>query len=124
MRKLITAGLAALTIAGTLAAAGAADAQNRSRRNNDGAVVAAGIAGLAVGAAIASGGNERYYADDYGRRQYRPGYYDGYYYGPRSSAYGYYNSQDGRDYYGPRRCRTRMVYDPYLRARVERTRCR
>ena len=111
MRKFITAGLAAVTLAGALAA-GPASAQYRHRdddrgRDRDaGAAVAAGIAGLAVGAALANGG--------------RGDYRDGYYYGPPRYAYDYYY---GPRYDGRRHCETREVWDSYLGAYVERTRC-
>ena len=110
MRKIIAAGLAALTVAGGLAA-GPAFAQRYHRdydrhHGDAGAAVAAGIAGLAVGAAIANGG--------------QGDYRDGYYYGPPRYAYDYYY---GRDYYGPRHCSTRRMWDPYLQAYVDRTRC-
>ncbi len=109
MRKFIAGSLAALTFAGAIATGSAASAQQRYRHHNDhGDAVAAGIAGLAVGAAIASSNNNRY------------GYRDGYYYGPRTNAYQYYY---GPSYYGPRQCRTREVWDPYLRGYVEQTRC-
>ncbi len=119
MRKFVTAGLAALTVAASLGGAGA-QAQNYRRdhhRGNDGAAVAAGIAGLAVGAAIASGARGDYDAD---HGYYRGYYRDGYYYGPQAYAGNYYY---GRGYDGPRRCRTRTVWDPYVDAYIERTRC-
>ncbi len=121
MRKFIAAGLAALTFAGSIAVAGSANAQSRHRHhdNNDGAAIAAGIAGLAVGAAIASSNNRYRYYDPYAYPQGR--YSNGYYYGPRTSAYGYYG------YNSPRyrsRCRTTLVWDPYWGQYVERTRCR
>jgi hypothetical protein len=121
MRKLIASGLAALTFAGAVAAGGSAAAEpyrHHHHHDNSGAAVAAGIAGLAIGAALASG--DHYYTDDYGYRRLRPGYYDGYWYGPPAGAYGYYYR---RDYDGPRRCRTTRIWDPYLRGYVERTRC-
>lgn len=115
MRKFITVGLAALTLAGGLGAASANAQEWRGghRHGGSGAAVAAGIAGLAIGAAIAS---------DHGRYYDRhDGYYrDGYYYGPPARAYGYY---DDRGYYDRRRCVTRMVWDPYWGEYVERTRC-
>ncbi|MET0310058.1 MAG: hypothetical protein ABW023_15230 [Sphingomonas sp.] len=89
------------------AVAPAADAQRYRHyrhygHDNTGAAVVAGIAGLAIGAALA--GDRRY---DYDRRYYRErGYYprDGYYY---------------RHYY-PRyeRCAIRRVWDPYEGRRV------
>lgn len=90
MKKVVAAGLAALTLGGSLSAAGAADAQARyhgyyGHRGYDrgGTALAAGIAGLAIGAAVA--GQPRYYgaypAYGYG---YGPRYYAPYaYYGPR-----------------------------------------
>ncbi len=98
MRKIIATGLAAATLLGGLSIGSTASAQYRSHyyhRGNAGAAVAAGIAGLAVGAALAD----------------RPYYGDGYY----SRPYGYY--------YGRPRCRTYTTWDPYAYAYVERTRC-
>jgi hypothetical protein len=118
MRKYLAAGLAALTFAGTIAA-GAASAQpyrsqpyrsrdydRRHYRDDSGAAIAAGIAGLAVGAALANGG--------------RGSYSNGYYYGPSRYAYEHYY---GPRYYGPRHCRTREVWDSYYGGYVEQTRC-
>jgi hypothetical protein len=93
MRKFLTAGLAALTMAGSMAAVTTpAQAQSwrwHNHHNNDVAIgVGAGLAGLAVGAALASPHRYNY---DYG---YGPGYYDG--------------------YYGYSQCvGTRRVWDPY-----------
>lgn len=124
MRKLIATGLAALTFAGSIAAASAADAQSRYRRHrhndNTGAAVAAGIAGLAIGAAIASNNDRRYRY--YDRYEYPRGrYYGGYYYGPRRYAYDHYGYAPR---YRARYCTTRLVWDPYWGEYVERTRCR
>ena len=113
MRKFLTASIAALTFAGAIAA-GSASAQpyrnnrdyDRHNRSDAGAAVAAGIAGLAVGAALADGGRGRYA--------------DGYYYGPPRYAYEHYY---GPRYYGPRHCRTREVWDPYVGGYVQQTRC-
>ncbi len=120
MRKFIVTGLVALTAAGANARGGA-QAQyrhDRDRHHGDsGAAVAAGLAGLAVGAAIASGGRGDYDAD---HGYYRGYYRDGYYYGPHAYAGDYYY---GNGYGGPRRCRTRTVWDPYVNGYVERTRC-
>ena len=98
MRKIIATGLAAATLLGGLGIGSTASAQYRHhyRHGGSGAAVAAGIAGLAVGAAIA--GSHPYY-------------------GPR----GYYYGSDGY-YYGPR-CRVYSVWDPYYGAYVERRRC-
>jgi len=133
MRKLLTTGLAALTFASSLAVAGAADARPRAydryygerhdgryyrrHRDNDGAAVAAGVVGLALGAALASGSNGRsrgYY--DRGYYDYGGGYYDRGYYAPAPY------------YYGPppryrRSCRTTTFWDPYYGGYVERRRC-
>ena len=112
MRKFIVAGIAALTLAGGLSA-GPAAAQgyyhreyDRHRDRDSGAAVAAGIAGLALGAALADNGRGRYA--------------DGYYYGPPGYAYDYYY---GPGYYGPRHCTTREIWDPYIGRYVDRTRC-
>ena len=115
MRKIISAGLAALTLTSALAPALTASAQDRDgwrhdhdryRGGNGGAALAAGLAGLAVGAAIANGG----------RGDYRSGYY----YGPPRYAYDYYY---GPRYYGPHRCATSQIWDPYVGGYVQRTRC-
>lgn len=102
MRKIIATGLAAATLLGSLSVGSAASAQYRHYYHRDrdhaGAAVAAGIAGLAVGAAIGSH-RHRYYNDDY-----------------------YYDEPYGSYYYGSR-CRTYTVWDPYAYAYVERTRC-
>ena len=112
MRKIIATGLAALTLASGLAA-GPASAQDwrhgyrgHDHDNDAGLAIGAGIAGLAVGAALANGGHGRYA--------------EGYYYGPPAYAYNYYY---GPSYYGPRHCRTRSVWDPYLGRYVDQTRC-
>jgi hypothetical protein len=117
MRKLISAALAAVTFAGAVAAT-AAPAQARDHGggyygggyyqgggyhrhgDNTGTAVAAGVVGLALGAALASSGNHGgYYA--------RPAAY-GYYDGPR---YGYYDEPR----YRYRTCEsTERVWDPYI----------
>lgn len=100
MRKIIATGLAAATLLGSLTMGSTASAQYRHHdHDRAGAAVAAGIAGLAVGAAIA-GSHPRYYYDDYDDGYYRP--------------YGYY--------YAPR-CRSYTVWDPYAYAYVVRRRC-
>jgi hypothetical protein len=116
MNRILTKAVLGVTLGATvLTAALPADAQ-RYRRNrggdNTGTAIVAGIAGLAIGAAIASGDNdrryrERYYrqrgyARDYDQRYYRQrGYYpnNGYY------AYRY------RDRYSS--CRIERRWDPY-----------
>lgn len=87
------------------------DHRGHRDRDGTGAAIVAGIAGLAIGAAIAS--SDRRYRDpryDYDRRHYRRhGYYpnDGHYY---------------RDHYrrhrGYRDCYVRRVWDPYYGRRV------
>jgi len=123
MRKTLSLGVAAMTAAVGMLSAGGADARDHGRyydrhsyhryydRGDHGDAVAAGIVGLALGAALASndGGGRRYYDD--GRRYYSG---RGYYYsGPR---YGYYD----RPYY--RSCRTVRAWDPYY-GRVYERRC-
>ena len=91
MRKIIATGLAAATLLSGLGISSAASAQYRHgyyRHGNGGAAVAAGIAGLAVGAAIA------------GNRPYGP---YGYYYGPRCRAYSVWDPYYGA-YVQRRRC--------------------
>lgn len=102
MRKL-TAVVAAMTLAGGMAAATAADAQPRYyHRNNDtGAAIAAGVAGLALGAALGSRGSTSY-SYGYG--------YPSYSYGYAQPSYGYYDRGRGRRYYD------RRYYDRRYRA--------
>lgn len=117
MSKMLSKATLGLVAGATLmtAAAPAAEAQRyRHHRHHDntGAVVFAGIAGLAIGAAISS--HDRRY--DYDRRYYREhGYYptDGYYYRD-------YN----RRHRGWERCYTRRVWDPYLHRNVHVRYCR
>lgn len=122
MNMLKKAGLGLVMGATMLTAAAPADAQryrgdhyrgdHYRGRDNTGAAVVAGIAGLAIGAAIAS--NDRRY--DYDRRYYRErGYYptDGYYYRDYQ-----------RRYRGWDRCTVRRVYDPYIGRRVAVRYCR
>jgi hypothetical protein len=113
MRRTLAAGLAALTFGGAVAAAAvptAAEARGyhgggHSYRsgygyrghNNNGAAIVAGIAGLAIGAAIADGGHRSYYRGGGYGYGYSPGYYD----------------------YGYRTCESRhWVWDPYIGRRV------
>ena len=120
MRKALTAAMAAITLAGgVLATAAPAQAQrwhdggyrgdygrHYDRRDNGGAAVAAGVVGLALGAALASNSHG-----------YNHGYYDRGYYAPPAYAYGY-----GPAYgygYGYQTCETtRWVWDPYIGRRV------
>lgn len=96
------AGIGAALAATALIAATPAEAQryggyrHYDRRGDAGLAVAAGIAGLAVGATLASR-NDRFYGRGYGYYGgYRGGYRGGYY-GPR------YNGFYDRGFYGPRR---------------------
>lgn len=111
MRKYLTSGVAALTAAGALAAtATPAAAQPHGGFHGGfhsggfhhdhgdwGIGVGAGLAGFALGAALASPYN---YGPGY---YYGPSYYPGYYYGPGA----YYG-------YGASTCvGSRQVWDPY-----------
>jgi hypothetical protein len=125
MRKLLVGGLAALTMAsGVLAPVAEAQARDyryhhryHRHRDNDGAALAAGIAGLAIGAALASNSN-RGYGRSYGYYDAQRGYYGrSYYDGP-----GYYRSY-GYGYVRPRSCRTTSYYDDWDGRYMERTRC-
>ena len=82
----------------------------RHHDNDAGTAIVAGIAGLAIGAAIASSNNDRRY--DYDRGYYRGGYYpaDGYYARPYYRAYP--------------ECRIRRTWDPYLERPVRVRVCR
>ena len=119
MKRIIAAGLAALTLAGAIAPAVTASAQDRhdqrhdgdrhdgDRRDNNGNAVAAGLAGIAVGAAIANGN--------------RGGYRGGYYYGEPRYAYDYYY---GPNYRGQRHCRNYRYWDRSFNGYQNRTWCR
>lgn len=126
MKKVLTTALAALTFGGAVVATAApAQAQRYDRhyggryydhhrhRDRGGDALAAGVVGLALGAAIASSSNNN-------RSYYSNGYY--------GSGYGYYD--DGPRYRYRHRstvCETsRWVWDPYIGRRVlvrERYRC-
>ena len=104
MRKALTAAMAAITLGGAVCAAAApADARPHGyygghyyRHGNGGAAVAAGVVGLALGAALAS--------------NHGPYYGHAYYGGPYAYDYDY-------PYY--RTCvTTRWVWDPYIGRRV------
>jgi len=106
MRKTLTAALAALTLGGAISATVATGADARPygyggygygyhggyrHGGGNGAAIVAGVAGLAIGAALASD---------------HPRYYGGpaYYYGPPAPYY-----------YGPATCyATRWIWDPYV----------
>ena len=120
-------GLGAVLAATALTTAIPADAQRyggyRGHRGGDdaGAAIVGGIAGLAIGAAIASGNNRD--RDDYYReRGYRPDY-DSYYY----RGHGYYpNNGYYADHYrnGYDDCRVERRYDPYWGRSVRVRICR
>jgi hypothetical protein len=114
MRKILAAGMAALTVGGAVATAALPSTVQarewhgghhnwrghayrgdwRHHRHDDGAAIVAGIAGLAIGAALADDGRG-YYGYGYGY----PAYYD----------YGY----------RPAVCESdRWVWDPYIGHRV------
>ena len=119
MRKALTAAMAAITLGGAVCAA-AVPAEARPHgggyyggyggyggyrhHGNGGAALAAGVVGLALGAAIAS---------DHG-------YYDRGYYGNYGPGYGYYGGPAyAYDYPAYRTCETRRwVWDPYIGRRV------
>jgi Ni/Co efflux regulator RcnB len=131
MRRTLATALAVATFAGGVAAASAADARPRhghphydsryydgrhydrrhyrDRDDDDGAAIAAGIVGLALGAALASGANG-------GVRYDNRGYYDQGYYAPPQR---YYAPRSRYD----RTCRTTRYFDRYYGRYVERTRC-
>lgn len=122
------AGLAVAVAATALTAAVPAEAQryrgdhDRGYRGRDnGGAIVAGIAGLAIGAAIASGNNRDrdYY---YRERGYAPNYDNGYY-----QSHGYYPDDGYYAYnYRPRynRCRVERRYDPYYGRSVRVRICR
>lgn len=134
MNKILTAAVAALTIAGSVAAvAGPAQAEpyrysNRHKSNNNdaGIAIAAGIVGLAIGAAVASSGSNKrnssyYYGNGYQQQGYAGGYGNSYYgngyqqpyYGGQYGGAPYSYGQD-RYAYAPRVCTSReRVYDRY-----------
>lgn len=127
MRRTIAAALAALTFAGAIATtAEARDRRHYRDRDNNGAAVAAGVAGLAIGAALASGSRDRgyynngryydrgYYGRGYDNRRY---YRDRRYYGP--PRYSYYDNR--RPY--RQRCDTVRQWDPYYGGYVRVRRC-
>ncbi len=140
MRKILTTALVALTVAGGMAsAATTAQAEpyrhydrHRGKKDNTGAAIAAGIVGLALGAAIVGSSNNNrrsssYYDNGYAYQpSYNGGYYgdNGYYNnGYANGGYygdGYYGGRQQYGYapnryaYGSRVCTSReRVYDRY-----------
>ncbi len=115
MKTILTGALAALTASTAIVAANPASAEPHGRYRHDhdgsGAAIAAGIVGLALGAAIAGDHRGYAYRDGYGPRgvYYYNGPPPGYYAGP--SYYTYYE-----------RCRTEWRWDPlwdrYARVRA------
>ncbi len=101
-------------IAALIGAAAMAPTDSASARNRAGAVVAAGVAGLAVGALIASQSNRRSYSNGY----YAPYSYAPYSYAPAPT---YYYAPPPPPYYGRQAysdpiayCMSRFrSYDPY-----------
>lgn len=123
MRKTLAAGLAAVTFGSAVATAAlpsVADAQGwrggyrgdwgrhgdwgHHHHDNAGPAIIAGIAGLAIGAALADSGHRRYYPS------YSYGYGSAYGYGPGYYDYGYtpYSVCESR----------RWVWDPYIGRQV------
>ena len=125
MRKTLTAAMAAIALGGAVCATAAPAQAEHYRgydgggyyhrdRDNGGAALAAGVVGLALGAAIASS-NHGYS----GRSYYDRGYYDRGYYDRGYYDRGYYAPSYGYDYPAYRTCETtRWVWDPYIGRRV------
>lgn len=115
----VAAGVAALSLA---AAATTASADPRHYRGHNGrsgdvaaAAIAAGIVGLAVGAALSDNDHrDRRYYDD--RRYYAPP--------PPPPRYGYGYGYAPRPYYDDRECWTTRDYDRWSGVYRERTVCR
>ena len=121
MRKVLTTAIAAVTAAGAvLATAAPAEAQryrhydrhhHRGGGDATAAAIIGGVAGLALGAAIAGNDGNR------SRGYYSSGYSRGYAYDPRYDSYdgGYYAYREPRY----RTCISReRVWDPYIERRV------
>jgi hypothetical protein len=118
MKKILAAALGALAL-GSTALVAPAEARPYARYNNHynynsrghGDAVAAGIAGLAIGAIIGSAAS---------RPSYGSSYSYGYSYGPGYGGYGPgYGYGGGYGYAPPRICRgSERVWDPYWRRYV------
>lgn len=120
------AGLGLALAATALATAAPAEAQRYYGRHrgggNGGAAVVAGIAGLAIGAAIASNRNDRFRDDFYYNRGFPRGYDDVYF-----RDHGFYPNDGYYAYnYRPRfnRCRVVRQWDPYWQQPVRIRICR
>ena len=93
----------ALAASATMAAA-PAEARDRWGRHRGGGddaaiAIAAGIAGLAIGAAVSNGNQGRYYDDRYDRdSSYYPRYRENYYYNSYPQYNGYYYNNYDRGY--------------------------
>ena len=114
MTQFLTKAVLGTTLAATaLTAALPADAQRYRggyrHRDNSGGVIIAGIAGLAIGAAIASSNNRDRYRDN------------SYYYNDNYNNYPQYrnNSYNNYDNYNYQNCRIERRYDPYYGRRVK-----
>lgn len=111
LKKIGLGVVLAATVVTTIAPAEAQRYRGRYNRDNTGTAIIAGVAGLAIGAAIASNGRDRYRDRYYYDRGY-PRNYDYNYYQQR----GYYPN-DG--YYAQRyrgrydSCRVERRWDPY-----------
>lgn len=121
MKKVLAGVLATLTLVSGTVAASAADARDyqgryyHRDRDDHGDAIVAGIAGLAIGAALASG-NRGYSNYSYG---YSRPYYGGYY-APPPPRYGYGYG------YAPRyreTCRTTSYWDPYYGRYIRQRQC-
>lgn len=102
------AAIGAMTFAVSPAEARRYHDRNRSN-NNSGAVIVAGIAGVAIGAALAGSGRSRQYGGYYGQPQRYYGnnyygqpqrYYGNNYYGQPQGYYGQPQGYYGQSYYG------------------------
>jgi hypothetical protein len=118
----VAAGAAALSLVAAATTASADPYRYRHHHSGRGgdvatAAIAAGIVGLAVGAAISDN-------DHRDRRYYDRGYSDRRYYAPPPPRYGYGYGYGPRPYYGDRECWTTREYDRWNGSYYERTVCR